>query len=82
MTKDQIMKQNNLKRIRVSEGLTISNLSHLANVSSKVISQTERLLRDPTLVTKNKILKGLNSISGLDGKYTFEEVFPEDGFED
>lgn len=72
------MKKNNLKKIRISEGLTISRLSSLSKVSSKVISQTERCIRNPTLVTKNKIIKGLNSCDGLDCKHSFQEIFPED----
>lgn len=71
------MKRNNLKQIRVSRGLTISELSHLSKVSTKVISQTERLLRDPTLVTKNKIVNGLNA-NYFNVRYSFKEVFPED----
>lgn len=69
---------NRLKEIRVGQGLTITALSKYANVSTKVISQTERMLIDPTLVTKNKIVKGLNAVRSTREKLlTFKEVFPD-----
>ncbi len=55
------IKANELKKIRTDLGLSITELSRLANVSTKVISQTERMLIDPTRVTKTKITKGLNA---------------------
>ena len=55
------IKANELKKIRTDLGLSITELSRLANVSTKVISQTERMLIDPTRVTKTKIVKGLNA---------------------
>jgi transcriptional regulator with XRE-family HTH domain len=70
--------KNNLKRIRINEGLTITELAQSAHVSAKVVSQTERMLRDPTEVTKNKILKGLNAaLNGSQTRYRFEDLFPE-----
>lgn len=70
---------NNLKKVRVELGLTITALSKLANVSTKVISQTERLLADPTRVTKSKIINGLNAEKALAGeKLKFEDIFPND----
>lgn len=55
------IKENDLKKTRVDLGLSITDLSRLSNVSTKVISQTERMLIDPTRVTKTKIIKGLNA---------------------
>jgi len=73
------IKKNNLKKIRTDLGLTITALSKLAGISTKVISQTERMLDDPTRVTKNKILIGLNSESASTGKkWKYEDVFPGD----
>ena len=70
---------NNLKKVRVDLGLTITALSKLANVSTKVISQTERLLADPTRVTKSKIINGLNAEKALTGeKLKFEDIFPNE----
>ena len=69
---------NRLKEIRVGQGLTITALSKYANVSTKVISQTERMLIDPTLVTKNKIVKGLNAVRSTREKLLdYKDVFPD-----
>lgn len=71
------VKDNNLKKVRVNLGLTITELSRYANVSSKVISQTERGLIDPTLVTKNKIINGLNMAgASTPKKWEFSDIFP------
>jgi predicted transcriptional regulator len=76
---DYRIKDNNLKKIRVELGLTITALSKLANVSTKVISQTERLLADPTRVTKSKIVNGLNTEQILTGsKWKYEDIFPNE----
>jgi predicted transcriptional regulator len=73
------MKENNLKKIRIELGLTITALSRLANVSTKVISQTERMLTDPTRVTKSKIVKGLNeALSSHERKIDYVAVFPDE----
>ena len=71
------MNRNRLKDRRISEGLTITELSRFSNVSTKVISQTERFLKDPTEVTKRKIVNGLNA-SKKPGErpYDFEYIFP------
>lgn len=75
------MKENNLKKIRIELGLTITALSRLANVSTKVISQTERMLTDPTQVTKSKIVKGLNeALSSNERKIEYAAIFPNDNF--
>jgi transcriptional regulator with XRE-family HTH domain len=71
------MHGNRLKDRRTSEGLTITELARLSNISTKVISQTERLLKDPTEVTKRKILNGLNAAKKPGDKpYDFEYIFP------
>jgi predicted transcriptional regulator len=73
------IQKNNIKKIRTDLGLTITALSTLAGVSTKVISQTERMLVNPTKVTKNKILIGLNSDSTFtEKKWEYEDVFPGD----
>lgn len=75
------VKENHLKKIRIELGLTITALSRLANVSTKVISQTERMLTDPTQVTKSKIVKGLNeALSTNERKIDYSAVFPNDSF--
>jgi transcriptional regulator with XRE-family HTH domain len=71
------MNGNRLKELRTAEGLTITELARLANISTKVISQTERLLKDPTEVTKRKIVNGLNAAKKTGAKpYEFEYIFP------
>ena len=71
------MNDNRLKDSRIAEGLTITNLSRLSNISTKVISQTERFLLDPTEVTKRKIVNGLNVRKRPDEKpYDFYYIFP------
>ncbi|MEH0019293.1 MAG: helix-turn-helix transcriptional regulator [Desulfobacter sp.] len=73
------VKENDLKKIRIELGLTITALSRLANVSTKVISQTERMLTNPTRVTKSKIVKGLNlAVPSDEAKIEFSRVFPND----
>jgi len=71
------MKENRLKSRRIAEGLTITDLSRLSKISTKVISQTERFLIDPTEVTKRKIVNGLNAVKRSGEKpYEFEYIFP------
>jgi transcriptional regulator with XRE-family HTH domain len=71
------MRENRLKSRRIAEGLTITDLSRLSKISTKVISQTERFLIDPTEVTKRKIVNGLNTVKRSGEKpYEFEYIFP------
>ncbi len=76
------MNGNRLRDVRIAEGLTITELARLSNLSTKVISQTERLLKEPTEVTKRKILNGLNSgrKAGLK-PYDFKYIFSQDEIE-
>lgn len=77
--KDSEIKKNNLKKVRIELGLTITALSKLSNVSTKVISQAERMLTDPTQVTKSKIINGLNSAESLgEIRISYEDIFPND----
>ena len=74
------VKKNNLKKIRTELGLTITALSTLANISTKVISQTERMIANPTPVTKNKIINALNAEESSTGKkWEYKDIFPDDG---
>lgn len=73
----ECMNGNRLKERRIAEGLTITELARLSRICTKVISQTERLLNDPTAVTKRKILNGLNAVKKPGEKpYDFEYIFP------
>ena len=70
------MAKSKLKEIRIAEGITISGLSRASNVSAKVISETERLLREPREVTKSKIINGLNKLTNeKTRKYSFDDIF-------
>lgn len=74
------MNGNRLKDRRIAEGLTITELARLANISTKVISQAERMLKEPTEVTKRKIVNGLNAAKKPKEKpYEFEYIFPRSG---
>ena len=76
---DSDVKENHLKKIRIELGLTITALSRLADVSTKVISQTERMLTNPTQVTKSKIVKGLNKAGlSISEKWDYEDIFPNE----
>ena len=71
------MNGNCLKNRRIAEGLTITELARLSKISTKVISQTERYLIDPTEVTKRKIVNGLNAAKKPGERpYDFEFIFP------
>ena len=73
------MEENNLKKIRINLGLTVTALAKLADVSTKTISQLERLIRDATKVTKSKIVIGLNlALEPDETRLTYEDVFPAD----
>jgi transcriptional regulator with XRE-family HTH domain len=73
------MNGNRLRRQRIAEGLTITELARLSKISTKVISQTERLLKNPTEVTKRKILNGLNAArKPAERPYEFEFIFPRE----
>lgn len=69
------MPKNNLESIRVKEGLNKTELGRRAGISAKVISETERSIRDPRKETKYNIINGLNK-NYNPGKYQFEDVFP------
>lgn len=72
------MNGNRLKDRRIAEGLTITELARSSKISTKVISQTERLLKNPTEVTKRKIVNGLNAAKKPGEKpYDFDYIFPK-----
>jgi transcriptional regulator with XRE-family HTH domain len=71
------MDGNRLKDRRIYEGLTITELARFSNICTKVISQTERFLMNPTEVTKRKIVNGLNAAKKPGEKpYDFKYIFP------
>jgi len=71
----RIKKKNKLKEIRIHEGLSISELSRLSNVSPPTIRKIESS-ESSTEVTKNKIIIGLNKNPDKTKGYIFKGVFP------
>lgn len=67
-------KKNKLKGIRIHEGLSISELSRLSNISPPTIRKIESG-ESSTEVTKNKIIIGLNKNPNKTKQYTFKEIF-------
>jgi len=62
-----------------NKGVILSYLIITRRISTTIISQTERMLSNPSKVTKNKILIGLNSDSTFtEKKWKYEDVFPGD----
>lgn len=66
---------NNLRIIRTNEGLKITELDRLSGVSDKTIRDIENGKISSTQVTKQKIIKGLNSNPSRSKHYTYEEIF-------
>ena len=68
---------NRLRERRIAAGLTITELARLSKLSTVVISQTERFLKEPAEVTKRKIVHGLNAgRKPGEEPYDFEHIFP------
>lgn len=67
---------NRLKEVREHEGITISELSRLSDVSEKTIRDIEAKRANSTRVTKNKIVNGVNRNSRKTTTYTIEAIFP------
>lgn len=71
------MHGNSLRERRIAAGLTITELARLSKLSTAMISQTERLLKEPAEVTKRKIVNGLNAARKPgEEPYDFEHIFP------
>lgn len=66
---------NKLRETRQSEALTITELAKLSEVSTKVISEIERELREGKVETRQKILRGLNRNPHRLQEWTYEAVF-------
>ena len=60
------------------EGLKITELAELSDVSAKTIQVLEYRTRPVSSETKHKIINGLNSRSSRQHEYTFKTVFPHD----
>ena len=66
---------NKLRDARTQEGLKLTELSRLCGVSEKTIRDIEKGKYSSTQVTKQKILKGLNSHPLRSKQWSYEEIF-------
>jgi transcriptional regulator with XRE-family HTH domain len=67
---------NNLRQIRESEGLKITDLAELANVSTRTITRIEYRNPNVTATMKNRVLIGLNVHPKRKREYTLQDMFP------
>ncbi len=67
--------RNNLKDIRLAEGLSVADLVRLSEISGSTIRTVERGASDYPL-TLHKLVKGLNRFDRRSRDYAFPEVFP------
>jgi transcriptional regulator with XRE-family HTH domain len=75
-----LVQSNQLRRIRINEGLRIAELARQARVSPKTIQDIEGGRRTAREVTLRRILNAINRNPQRVCKeeYGFEEVFPPD----
>lgn len=69
---------NNLRDIRTREGLKLTELSRLCGVSERTIRCIEKGDYVSTEVTKQKILRGLNTNPLKSRQWNYEEIFGAD----
>ena len=69
---------NKLREIRISEGLKLVELSHLAGVNEKTLRDIERERITGTQVTRHKILNGMNANPSKSKTWSYKEVFGND----
>lgn len=69
---------NNLRMIRTTEGLKITELAELADVSTKTIAGLEYRNRNTSPEMKHRVVNGLNRHPRRKQEYTFKNVFPND----
>ena len=71
----KMAKKNNLKDVRIREGLNKTELANASGISTRTITRVEEGLRSVAPTTLYKILNGLNKKRSRNLEYTFEEVF-------
>jgi DNA-binding XRE family transcriptional regulator len=69
---------NNVRTIRTSEGLKITELAKLADVSTQSLAGIESRRRNLSVELKHKIVNGLNKHPPRKRDYGFHDVFPHD----
>lgn len=65
-----------LKQILIYEGITQAELSRKSGVAQGSINRFVNLSRDPSPVTKSKLIKAINEYVGKE-KYSVIDVFPD-----
>lgn len=66
---------NNLRKIRLELGLTITQLAGLSGVSTATIGRVERENKIVSDLTKNRIVNGLNKVA-TKKEIILEQIFP------
>jgi DNA-binding XRE family transcriptional regulator len=66
---------NKLYQSRTDEGLKTSELSQLSGVSDKTIRALEQFKITGTMITRKKIIKGLNKNPDKSKTWKYEEIF-------
>lgn len=69
------MTENKLKDILISEGITQAELARKSGVAQGSVNRFVNNNRNPSPVTKNKLINGVNQILGKE-KYEVKDVFP------
>jgi transcriptional regulator with XRE-family HTH domain len=67
---------NNLRKTRVEQGLSITELSRLSDVSVTMIRDIETFSKEGSEKIKHRLVNGLNANPRRTREITFEEVFP------
>jgi transcriptional regulator with XRE-family HTH domain len=70
--------KHNLKTIRQSEGMKVTELAKLSGVSPKSIHGLESLTRNISIELRYKILNGLNRNRSRTKDWAYKDVFPND----
>lgn len=71
-------KDNNLRSVRLHEGLKYTELARLASVSPRTVTDIEKGKAPGTPETKHKICNGFNRNQQKTKDWNFEEIFPND----
>ena len=69
---------NNLRVIRSEEGLKITELAQLSDVSTKTITSIEYRNRNVSPEMKHRVVKGLNQNPRKVKQYKYSDVFPHE----
>jgi len=78
MTRTVASLPNNLRSVRIHEGLTLAGLARKSDVSERTLRDLERGLGRPREVTLHRIINALNELADRRRKidYAMEDIFP------